>query len=142
MKTVLDTNVLSELMHPKGLRTVKNWVATQPRENLFITSITQAEILYGIAILPDGKRRETLRKSAQTMFIQEFIGQILSFESKAAEYLAEIMAIRRKIGNPISQPDAQIAAICLANNAAIATRNINAFADCKITIINPWALRS
>lgn len=138
MKTVLDTNVLSELMNPKGLRTVKNWVATQPRENLFITSITQAEILYGIAILPDGKRKEALRKSAQAMFIKEFIGQILAFESRAAECFAEIMAIRRKIGNPISQPDAQIAAICLANNAAIATRNINDFTDCKITIINPW----
>ncbi len=140
MKTVLDTNVLSEIMKPQGLRTVKNWVATQPRLNLFITSITQAEILYGIAILPDGKRSQVLRETAQAMFLEEFVGQILVFEQKAAVCFAEIASNRKKIGKPISQADAQIAAICLANNAEIATRNVNDFADCQIQIINPWDL--
>ena len=140
MKTVLDTNVLSEIMKPQGARKVKNWVVTQPRENLFITSITQAEILYGIAILPDGKRRQALRVSAQAMFVEEFIGQILAFEQKAAVDFAEIAANRKKIGKPISQADAQIAAICLVNNAAIATRNVDDFADCQIKIVNPWDL--
>jgi toxin FitB len=138
MKTVLDTNVLSELMKPQGSRKVKNWVATQPRENLFITSITQAEILYGIAILPDGKRSQALRETAQAMFIEEFVGQILAFEQKAAVCFAEIAANRKKIGKPISQADAQIAAICLANKAEIATRNVDDFADCQIKIVNPW----
>ncbi|WP_414552468.1 type II toxin-antitoxin system VapC family toxin [Anabaena sp. CCY 0017] len=138
MKIVLDTNVLSELMKPQGSRKVKNWVATQPRENLFITSITQAEILYGIAILPDGKRSQALRAAAQAMFNEEFVGQILVFEGKAAVCFAEIAAHRKKIGKPISQADAQIAAICLANHAEIATRNVGDFADCQIKIINPW----
>lgn len=140
MKMVLDTNVLSELMKPQGSRKVKNWVATQPRENLFITSITQAEILYGIAILPDGKHSQALRETAQAMFIEEFGGQILTFEQKAAVYFAEIAASRKKIGKPISQADAQIAAICLANNAEIATRNVDDFTDCQIKIVNPWDL--
>jgi toxin FitB len=140
MKIVLDTNVLSELMKPQGLRTVKNWVAMQPRENLFITSITQAEILYGIAILPDGKRSQTLRETAQAMFIEDFEGQILAFEERAAVCFAQIAAHRRQIGKPISQADAQIAAICLANNAGIATRNIDDFQDCQIAIVNPWNL--
>ncbi len=138
MKTVLDTNVLSELMNPKGLITVKNWVASHPREDLFITSITQAEILYGIAILPGGKRRDALRESAHAMFIQEFIGHILAFESKAAECFAEISATRKKIGKPISQADAQIVAICLAHNAVLATRNVDDFRDTQIEIVNPW----
>jgi toxin FitB len=138
MKIVLDTNVLSELMNLQGSRIVKNWVLTQLRENIFITSITKAEILYGIAILPDGKRKEALSESARSMFAEEFIEQIIPFDSKAAECFAEIMANRRKLGKPISQADAQIAAICLANNAAIATRNIDDFTDCQIKIINPW----
>jgi predicted nucleic acid-binding protein len=138
MKIVLDTNVLSELMNLQGSKKVKNWVATQPRENLFITTITQAEILYGIAILPDGKRSQALREAAQAMFTEDFAGKILPFEQKAAVCFAEIAANRKKIGRPISQADAQIAAICLANNAEIATRNVEDFIECQINIINPW----
>ena len=138
MKIILDTNVLSELMKPQGLITVKDWVAIQPRENLFTTSITQAEILYGIGILPDGKRSQILKETAQAMFRDDFSGQILTFESTAAECFAKIAAHRRKTGKPISPMDAQIAAICLANNAKIATRNVDDFQDCQIEIVNPW----
>jgi toxin FitB len=99
MKIVLDTNVLSELMKPQGSIAVKNWVAMQPRQNLFTTSITQAEILYGIGILPDGKRAQALKAAAQAMFIEDFNGQILVFEEKAAGCFAEIAAYRNKIGN-------------------------------------------
>lgn len=137
MKIVLDTNVLSELMNTQGSKRVKNWVATQPREKLFITTITQAEILYGIAILPDGKRSQALKETAQAMFIEDFAEKILPFEEKAAVCFAEIAAHRKKIGRPISQADAQIAAICLANNAEIATRNVEDFRECQIKIINP-----
>lgn len=138
MKIVLDTNVLSELMKPQGSIAVKNWVAAQPRADLFTTSITQAEILYGIGILPDGKRSQALKAAAQAMFREDFSGQILNFEATAAECFAEIAAHRRKTGKPISQMDAQIAAICLANNAKIATRNVDDFQDCQIEIVNPW----
>jgi len=138
MKVILDTNVLSELMNLQGSKVVRNWVLTKPRKSLYITSITKAEILYGIAILPDGKRKQALRQAAQAMFIEAFREQILPFDSEAAEPFAEITSMRRKNGKPISQADAQIAAICLANNAEIATRNIDDFADCQIKIVNPW----
>ncbi len=138
MKIVLDTNVLSELMKPQGSKIVKDWVAAQPRENLFTTSITQAEILYGIAIMPDGKRSKALKEFAQAMFVEDFAEQILFFDSTAALSFVEIAANRQKIGRPIAQADTQIAAICLANNATIATRNVNDFRDCQIQLINPW----
>ncbi len=88
--------------------------------------------------MPDGKRKQALRQAAQAMFIEAFREQILPFDSEAAEPFAEITSMRRKNGKPISQADAQIAAICLANNAEIATRNIDDFADCQIKIVNPW----
>lgn len=142
MKTVLDTNVLSELMKPQGAIAVKNWVAAQSRENIFTTSITKAEILYGIEILPEGKRSNTLKETTEAMFDRDFADKILPFEEKAAEYFAEIAASRKQIGKPISQADAQIAAICLANNAKIVTRNVEDFMYCQIAILNPWDLRS
>ncbi|WP_434687394.1 type II toxin-antitoxin system VapC family toxin [Pseudanabaena minima] len=138
MKIVLDTNVLSELMKPQGSETVKSWVASQPRENLFTTSINQAEILGGIAIMPEGKRSKALQESAQAMFTEDFVGQILFFDSDSANCFAQITSDRRKKGKPIAQADALIASICLANNAAIVTRNVDDFLDCQITIINPW----
>jgi predicted nucleic acid-binding protein len=138
MKIVLDTNVLSELMKPQGSQKVKTWVATQAKVDLFITSITQAEILYGIAILPDGKRSQSLREIAQAMFVEEFVERILTFDQKAAECFAQIASSRKRLGKPISQSDAQIAAICLANGTQIATRNVNEFENCQISIINPW----
>jgi toxin FitB len=138
MKIVLDTNVLSELMKPQGLIAVKSWVSAQSRENLYITSITKAEILYGIAILPDGKRSRMLRESAEAMFREDFARQMLNFDEQAASCFAEIAAHRKKIGKPLAQADGQIAAICLANNATIATRNVDDFLDCQIEIINPW----
>lgn len=135
---VLDTNVISELMKPKGSSVVRKWVAAQPMTNLFITTITQAEILYGIALLLSGKRQNELNKAAQLMFAEDFTGRILPFDETAAIAFARIAAQRRQNGNPISQADAQIASICYTHQATIATRNVSDFEDCGITIINPW----
>ncbi|MFB2937475.1 type II toxin-antitoxin system VapC family toxin [Aerosakkonemataceae cyanobacterium BLCC-F154] len=135
---VLDTNVLSELMKPKGSSVVRKWVAVQPMMNLFITTITQAEILYGIALLPSGKRQNELNEAAQLMFAEDFAGRILPFDETAAVAFAKIVSQRRQRGNPISQSDAQIASICYTRQATIATRNVSDFEGCGITIINPW----
>ncbi|MBD2436377.1 type II toxin-antitoxin system VapC family toxin [Nostoc sp. FACHB-110] len=135
---VLDTNVLSELIKPQGSTVVRNWAAQQPITSLFITTITQAEILYGIAILPEGKRKYELYQAATLMFAEDFVGRILTFDESAAVAFANISAQRRANGTPISQADAQIAAICYSHNAAIATRNVADFVDCGIFIINPW----
>ncbi len=140
MTFVLDTNVISELMKPKGSRLVKDWVAEQSRKSLFTTSINQAEILYGIAILPQGKRQEALLKAARLMFREDFAGQILFFDSKSAGLFAQLAANRKQKGQPISQADAQIAAICLGHKSKIVTRNVDDFTNCEILIINPWNL--
>lgn len=135
---VLDTNVLSELMRPQVSEVVEAWVKAQLKTSLFITTITQAEILYGIFILPEGSRKRELRDAAQDLFQKDFVDRILPFNRNAAEHFAAISSYRRSIGNPISQLDAQIAAICLTHQATIATRNIKDFANCQIDIINPW----
>ncbi|ACB51493.1 StbB-like plasmid stabilization protein [Crocosphaera subtropica ATCC 51142] len=135
---ILDTNVLSELMKRNGSEKVRTWASQYPIITLWTTTITQAEILYGIALLPEGKRHDDLQKAAELMFLEEFAGRVLSFDEKAAIAFAEIAFQRRRNGKPISQADAQIAAICRANKATIATRNVADFEDCGIEIINPW----
>jgi toxin FitB len=135
---ILDTNVLSELMKLKGSATVKAWVKAQSRDNLFITTITQAEILYGIAILPEGAKKQLLYNTTQAMFTEDFAGKTLPFCQASAECFALVAAHRRSQGKPISQFDAQIAAICRTHQATIATRNVNDFTDCHISVTNPW----
>lgn len=113
-------------------------VCIESRSSLYITTITQAEILYGIAILPDGTRQQRLQNLAQAMFQEDFLNKILPFSQEAAQYFAIIASDRKGQGKPISQFDAQIAAICRSHQATLATRNTDDFADCGIDIINPW----
>jgi predicted nucleic acid-binding protein len=137
---VLDTNVLSELMKATPSEAVNSWVARQPPSSLFITTVAQAEILYGLALLPSGSRRDKLRAAAQAMFEEDFAGRILPFDTAAAYEFAEIAAERRQSGRPISQFDAQIAAIARSRGAALSTRNISDFEGCGLQIFNPWNL--
>jgi predicted nucleic acid-binding protein len=94
--------------------------------------------LYGIAILPSGSRKQLLQDTAQAMFSEDFANKILPFDQKAAGHFANIAAHRRRQGTPISQFDAQIAAICRTHQATIATRNVDDFANCDLEILNPW----
>lgn len=136
--TILDTNVLSELMRPSPSPQVASWVARQSASELFTTSITEAEIFYGIELLAVGKRREAILTAAEAMFAEDFAGAILAFESQAARAFSRIAARRHALGKPISQADAQIAAIAQARGARIATRNGADFANCDVDIVNPW----
>ena len=135
---ILDTNVLSELMRPQPNEFVLQWIAKYQASSLFITALTQAEILYGLELLPKGKRRTALKQAARAMFDLDFAQRILDFNSDAAQQFAAIAAKRKKIGRPISQIDAQIAAIAKSHNATLATRNVADFTECEINIINPW----
>lgn len=135
---ILDTNVLSELMRPKPAVRVVAWVAKQPATELFTTSITEAEIFYGIQLLTKGKRREELLAAAEAMFVEDLAGRIFGFESEAARVFSKIAAHRRALGRPLSHADAQIAAIAQARGAKLATRNIADFEDCGLNIIDPW----
>lgn len=103
-----------------------------------VTSITEAEIFYGVELLPPGKRRNRFLSEAQAMFAEDFGGLPLPFDSEAARLYARIASARRAMGKPISVPDAQIAAIVLARKAVLATRNIMDFEACGIKLVNPW----
>ncbi|MGK0173382.1 MAG: putative nucleic acid-binding protein [Gammaproteobacteria bacterium] len=135
---ILDTNVLSELMRPAPNPTVVNWIANQPSASLFTTSITQAEILYGLMRLDPGRRRDELQLAALAMFDEDLAGRVLPFGSDAAHSYARIAAERHRMGRPISQFDTQIAAIAHASGADVATRNISDFEQCGVNLINPW----
>ncbi|MGC2414601.1 MAG: type II toxin-antitoxin system VapC family toxin [Stellaceae bacterium] len=135
---VLDTNVVSELMRPQPHETVVAWVAQQSPHDLFTASITKGEILYGIAIMPDGRRKSGLAAGAERMFREYFAGRILAFDAIAAVYYAAILSKRRLDGNPVGPLDAQIAAIAVAVGASVATRNVDDFTGCGLAIINPW----
>src|ERR1039457_6211738 len=124
---ILDTNVLSELMRPKPSPRVAAWVAKQPATELFTTSITEAEIFYGIELLTKGKRRDGLLAVAQAIFADDFAGRILDFDSPAARAYSRIAAHRRALGKPISHLDAQIAAIAQRQWAVLATHNVADF---------------
>jgi hypothetical protein len=135
---VLDTNVLSEMLRPKPARQVESWMAAQPPAMLFLTAVTQAEILYGLALLDDGKRRNKLSAAIKPIFDEDFAERILPFDADAAIDYAAIAGARRSAGRPISQFDAQIAAIVRSRGATLATRNTRDFEGCGIDIVDPW----
>jgi toxin FitB len=136
---VLDTNVLAEVLRPEPAVSVSRWMARQDRANLFTTTICEAEILYGLALMAAGKRRTRLEQVAAAIFREDFPARILPFDSAAAAAFAEIAAARRRLGRPIGEFDAQVAAIAHSRGADVATRNVKDFADCGVRVINPWA---
>ncbi|MFN7939046.1 MAG: type II toxin-antitoxin system VapC family toxin [Bryobacteraceae bacterium] len=135
---VLDTNVISELVKPVPSPAVLEWLSSQDRESVFLTSITAAELLYGIHILPPGRRRDHLEQAMEGIVLEEFKGQVLPFDDDAARVLAVVGAERREMGRPMSQFDAMIAAICRLHDARLATRNARDFEHCGITLLDPW----
>lgn len=135
---VLDTNVLSELLRSEPERRVIEWIETQPDTSLFTTTVTQGEILLGIAVLPSGRRRSALASAARAIFEEDLAARVLPFDGDAAVAFAEIGAARRATGRPISQLDAMIAAIAQSRGAVLATRNTRDFERCGVDLIDPW----
>jgi predicted nucleic acid-binding protein len=135
---VLDTNVVSEVMRVIPDSSVHEWYRRVPRSSLFVTAITEAEILSGIAVLPAGNRRSQLTARVLETFQKSFAGRIFAFDSESAPHYAEIVSGRRRLGRPISPLDAQIAAIARGKGMAVATRNIRDFAKCGVDLIDPW----
>lgn len=138
---VLDTNVTSELMRPSPSPAVSAWVRSHRPDELYTTSITVAEILYGIGRLPNGRRKQVLSSTAAEVF-SAFAEQVLAFDEPAAVEYARIVSHRDRAGVPIDGFDAQIAAISRVHGAALATRNTSDFQDVGVTLIDPWRHRS
>ncbi len=135
---VLDTNVLFEALKPAPSEVVLRWLAAQEPMAVFTTTITQAEVLYGVEGLPTGKRRTRLHGAIEKLFGDEFRGRILSFDQDAARLFARIVANRAAMGRPISQFDAMIASISRSHRAAVATHDVDDFEHCGVPVINPW----
>jgi predicted nucleic acid-binding protein len=139
---VLDTNVLSELMRPDPEQAVIAWIDRQDPATLFLTAITAAEILLGIARLPDGKRKAGLRELGIALLEEDFSGRIIPFNETAAACYAEVVCERQRSGRPIGMAAAQIAAICRTlNGATLATRNSLDFDGIGLDLTNPWTDR-
>jgi predicted nucleic acid-binding protein len=138
MSVLLDTNVLSELLRARPDSTVLAWFASQPANGLFVSAVTQAEMMLGARLLPAGKRRQRLEQALEAMFLEDFAGRILPFDSGCAAHFAAVVAARRRAGAPISQFDGQIAAIALSRRLGLVTRNVVDFVGCGLVLINPW----
>ena len=136
---ILDTNVVSELMRPNPSSKVVDWVAGQVAPNLYLSTVSQAELLYGVEIRPAGGRRDRLLEEVEGMLREDFERRILPFDSAAAQVYAVIAAARRAAGRPINHADCQIAAIARCRGASVATRDVDDFEGVGIEVINPWA---
>jgi hypothetical protein len=134
---ILDTNVLSETLRPRPSSRVLEWMRSESASPLFTTGITESELLYGIAPLAEGRRRPSLEAVVDLIFAEDLAGRVLPFDSPAAREFADITASRRRAGRPITQADASIAAIARSCGAALATRNVGGFADCRLELIDP-----
>ena len=138
---VLDTNVVSESMRKRPHPSVLHWLDNRLKRDLFVTAVTQAEVLTGIAIMPAGERRRDLAAAADRAFNGVFADRVLPFDRSAAHAYSGIAAVRRRAGRPISQADCQIAAIAAARGGTVVTRNVRDFEGIEIAVLNPWESR-
>jgi hypothetical protein len=135
---ILDTNVVAELMRPAPETRVLHWLASQAAEDLHVTAVTMAEILYGIELIGAARRRDVVRAAAEKMFEEVFADRILTFEDRAAQAFSQIASSRRRQGKPMSEFDAQNAAITRVHGATLATSNPYVFEGCGVRLVNPW----
>jgi toxin FitB len=137
---VLDTNVISELTKREPASGVILWLDALPASDVATTAITAAELLYGVERLPSGHRKAELATAIYDLLGDDFHGRILAFDERAAEKYADVVTARERLGRPIGVADAQIAAICRAADATLATRNTDDFSETETRLINPWQL--
>jgi len=135
---VLDTNVVSELMRPSADARVLERLSALDDSAWCITSMTEAELRHGLALLPARKKKQRLDAAMQALLMQDFAGRILAFDSAASVYYAQSMAMRAKAGRPLQVQDAMIAACCMAQVATLVTRNTKDFEGLGLALINPW----
>lgn len=139
---ILDTNVISEIVKPSPDARVVHWYQTNYGDTCFMTTITEAELRFGLAFMPEGKKKAALEAALSVLLDTDFADRILAFERADTRHYASIMASRRKSGRPMTEMDAQIAAIAKRHKLKLVTRNVADFAHCGIEIINPWEARS
>jgi len=136
---LLDTNIISEVMRPAPDPRVICWLNEADVGILHVSTISIAEILYGLDLLPAGRRRVGMKEQVEAFLLKGFSQRIMSFDEGAARHYGPLMADRRRAGRPMAAPDGQIAAIARSRAMALATRNIRDFEACGLALINPWA---
>jgi toxin FitB len=136
---ILDTNVVSEPIKPNGDPAVKNWLDQQEADTLYLTATSLAELLTGVAVMPQGKRRDILSTALAELLEKLFGGRILAFDGMAAAITANLTARARRAGRVISFADCQIAAIAVAHKFSVATRDAAPFEAAGVPVIDPWA---
>jgi predicted nucleic acid-binding protein len=136
---ILDTNVVSEFMTSPPASSALSWLNSQNTTSLYLTTITIAEIGFGLRTMPKGKRRDLLTEHFELFIKTAFEQRILPFDIDAARIYGDVLGHRRDIGRPISSLDGQIAAIARSRGFSVATRNIKDFEECQIDLINPFA---
>ena len=135
---VIDTNVASDLMRPTPTPVVAAWIAEHDAKDLYLTAVSEAELLYGVAIMPTGKRRSSLEAAMARWLDLGFAKRILPFDSTAARHYAKIASDRRRAGRPIGEADCQIAAISRSRSAVLVTRNVRDFEGAGVGLVDPW----
>ena len=138
---VLDTNVLSAIMGSQPAPEVAAWIEGQSDASLYTASVCQAEILAGLAVMPEGRRRLALETAARAIFTEDFDGRVLPFNTAAAAAYADIFAARKRAGRPTAPLDLMIAAIARTKGASVVTRDTRGFEECGVSLINPWLVR-
>jgi toxin FitB len=135
---LVDTNVISEPLRRSPETRVAEWIDAQPLETLCLSAITVAELRFGVASLPAGKRREGLHESLERQVLPLFVGRVLAFDLAASQFYADLMAKARAVGLAIGNADGYIAATAVANGLVVATRDTAPFEAAGLSTINPW----
>ncbi|HKF49764.1 MAG TPA: type II toxin-antitoxin system VapC family toxin [Terracidiphilus sp.] len=135
---LLDTNIISESMRPNPDSAVLRWLDSLVRSETWTCSIVVGELFSGVDLMPAGRKSRALRFEIERALSEDFNGQVLDFDIDAARHYGAIVANRNRIGRPIRELDAEIAAIAASHGAAVATRNIRDFEGCGVKLINPW----
>lgn len=135
---VLDTNVVSELMRAAPAPVVLDWFANQEASGLYLAAIVEAELRFGVLLLPDGRRKRGLSDALEAMLAEDFRDRVLPFDSAAARAYARIASDLQRGGRPVKEADCQIAAIAASRGSAVATRNVKDFLGTGIDVLDPW----
>ena len=138
---LLDTNVVSEAMKPEPAAAVRAWLDAQAAATLYLSSVTIAELMFGIGALPNGRRKDKLTAALDGV-MELFADRILPFDARAARRYAELAVRARAAGKGFPTPDGYIAAIAAAHDFAVASRDTSAFTAAGLVVIDPWATTS
>ena len=138
---LLDTNVVSEAMKPEPHPSVRDWLDAQTAETLFLSSVTIAELLFGIGVLRKSKRKDNLAAALDGV-LDLFTARILPFDTAAARHYADLAVKARRAGKGFPTPDGYVAAIAATHGFAVASRDTSAFNAAGLTVIDPWTTAS